>query len=77
MNTWIVILNDRHADIEAFAFDNPNNAVNYAKELVKRYGRFPEDIQEREYRIYLYYCTYSCEGDYVAVLKEQELNATP
>jgi hypothetical protein len=68
---YIVIINDRHEPPDAQPFTTQDAAVAYAKEYVvsETYGE--REPEEKYYDDYLYYCTYSPEGDYVAVVARQ------
>lgn len=46
MNTdiWIVLIEDRHADVEAMPFSSEKRAVEAAREQVLKNARHPDDI---------------------------------
>ena len=72
---FVVIIKDRHADVDAEAFDNPEDAIAYAKRMVNMMCRHKEDIEEElnEAMIrggWIYYCRYSCESDCVYAMKK-------
>lgn len=69
MDIYVIIINDRHTDIEAMTYADKEEAINKARELAKKYCRHPEDYKEHSYDGYLFFVSYSCESDYVAVLK--------
>ena len=76
MNVYVVIIEDRHADVDAEVFEDDNIAVKRAKALAKDYCRFPEDYEERlnDAMIkdgWLFHAQYSCEGDHVKVLARE------
>jgi hypothetical protein len=73
MKIYLAICLDHHQDACVRAFQTMTPAVAYAKAFVAAQGCPPEDVEEREYEGYPYYCTYG-EGD-KAYVKEAELNA--
>lgn len=71
MKIYIVIISDRHSDTEVRPFYNPNEAVTAARDLAKSYCRYKEDYEEEQLGRdigWLFYATYSCEGDHVHVV---------
>jgi hypothetical protein len=72
---WIVLVEDRHADVEAFPFSTEERAIAYAREQVQENARHPESISEEELTPamredgWVFFMTYSTEGDCVRVVK--------
>lgn len=75
MDTWIVIVEDRHADTDAFPFSTEERAVRYAREKARQYATRPEDVEEHELTAsmlkdgWVLYVEYSVESDSVRVVK--------
>lgn len=72
MKVYLVIIEDRHADVEVRPFYDADKAVAKARELAKEYDRFG-DYEESQIADWLFYASYSCEGDCVRVV-EAEIN---
>lgn len=62
MKVHVVIVDDTHADTEAYVFSDPEEAIAYAKDTARQYAEFPEDIEESQVGNYLYYARYSPES---------------
>lgn len=75
MKIYIVIIEDRHVDVEVEPFSTAELAIEYAKEARGANCRHPEDIEEGEITQdmrdegWLYHSTYSSEGDSVRVVE--------
>lgn len=63
---YIVIVNDRHVDLETYLFDNKETSFSFAREIAVKSCRFKEDYTEKyskqNERLAI---TFSCEGDNV------------
>ena len=73
---YLVIINDRHDDIEIKPFICERTAIKKAKELAKERTKRPEDYKEMSCyysKKWLFFAEYSCEFDFVGV-KKSELN---
>ena len=74
---YVVIAEDRHADVEATVYTTPGPAIDYAKaEARERSARWPEDLDEELNDAmradgWLYYGRYSCEGDSIRVVERE------
>lgn len=68
---YIVVISDRHEDIRTIPFKNKSDAIEYAKKTAKEYCRHPEYLKESIIDDFIYYIGYSCEGDYICVVKEK------
>ncbi len=80
MKVYVAMIADRHADVEAHVFTSDRAAIAYAKQCVAAYARHPESVEEQEVAGWLYYASYSPEGDAVWVVErevDKELKATP
>lgn len=76
MNIFIVIIEDRHADVEAVPFISKDAAIAHAQNVAKERARRPVDFQEgltdRMVKAgWLYYGTFSVEGDGVWVVERE------
>jgi hypothetical protein len=69
---YIVILQERHIDVDALPFSTKEAANSYARELAEFYARGPGDIEESPGE--LYHAGWGPEGDCVGVVK-RELDA--
>ena len=80
MKLYIAIVEDRHIDVEVQPFTTPEAAIAYARTQAEANDRGyvpdedDEDIGEQEIEGYVYYATYSPEGDSVSVV-ERDLDA--
>lgn len=68
----IVIHEDRHADTEVHAYTDVAKAIERAEDLVKTYGRHPDNVEntlngEMRRAGWIYHKTYSSESDSVRV----------
>lgn len=76
MKLYVAMIRERHSDTEAYVFSTPEAAVNYARSMVEAYARDPESVEERDIKGWLYYASFSGEGDAVWVL-ERTLDEAP
>lgn len=71
MKLYIVIWEDRHSDVTAHPFTDPDKAIAEAKRIAKEYAREECDYEEHDYGRddgWLFYAQYSCESDHVRVV---------
>ena len=66
---YIVVIEDRHCDVQVAAFLNRKDAIGFAKNEAAINCVNSEDIVEEKIEGWEYFCTYSCEGDCVRVEK--------
>jgi hypothetical protein len=74
---WIVIIEDRHADVDAYPFSTEEAAITAAQKAVTDGARHPEDKDEWDTELnaamlvdgWVFYTRYSSEGDCVRVIK--------
>lgn len=71
MKVWVVIIQDRHSDVNIEVYDTISTAVHRAEELAKQHCRHPEDYKELKIADWAFHATYSCEGDCVTVLEKE------
>lgn len=69
---FVVLIEDRHTEVEPYVFRDEDEAIEFAKEFVHQEARRAEDVEELEIDGWLYYATYSVEADCVSV-REVEL----
>jgi hypothetical protein len=73
MEIYCVILEDKHYDVDVKVFSDHDKAIKYAEELARYYGDDEFDAQPITKSMlndgYVFYVTYSCEGDSVTVIK--------
>ena len=73
MRIYIVIIEDRHSDMEVLPFSSADDAVKFAKKTARAYCRHGKvvaglnDAMKKDG--WLYYGQYSCENDNVRVLE--------
>lgn len=73
---YLVIVNDRHADIEVTPFTMKDTAIAFAEEQAEA-NALDHDDWDRELTDgmiadgWVWYCNYSCEGDDVAVVRRE------
>lgn len=59
-----VLWEDRHSDTTVKPFTDLNEAIEYAKTQAHESSqKYPEDYKESKIEGWLFYVTYSCEGD--------------
>jgi hypothetical protein len=79
---WIVLIEDRHADVEASPFSTEEAAVTAARRMAAEYARDPEDVGDAALTVgmrqdgWVLYLPYGPEGDCVRVLKRQMAEET-
>jgi len=71
ITVYVVLINDRHADLEVELFTQPNVAIARARTLAKEYCRREEDYEEFRIANWLFYAKYSVEGDWVRVIERE------
>ena len=72
MKVYVVVLEDRHIDIQVEVFKDRGEAIAEAKRQAKDGCRYGEDYKEHNYDGWEFHADFSCEGDCVFV-KEVEL----
>lgn len=65
---YIAMINDRHTDPEPYPFSTAEAAIAYAKACAAEYARNPDYIEAQPIDGWLYYASYSTEGDSVWVV---------
>ena len=81
MTVFLVITEDRHADVEVTPFTDEAAAVAFAERQVRDNARHPESIEPEDRELndrmradgWLWYCQYSGEGDNVRVIRRELL----
>lgn len=68
---YIVIVEDRHTDVEVIPFASKDAAILVARSLAKQYCRHEEDYEECDIKGYLFNAVYSCEGDSITVIAKE------
>jgi hypothetical protein len=68
---YVIIINDRHADINAEVWSDEAKAKARARQLAKAYARSPADIDEQKIADWVLHLSYSCEGDAITVLRKE------
>lgn len=67
---YIVILEDRHVDVQVFAYTVLGVAMNKAKEIITEYDFHEHEGFEYKYTdTFLFAAPLSCEGDHLSVNK--------
>lgn len=73
MKVYILIINDRHSDIDVEVFSDKEKSITQAKALAKKYCRHEDDYEERKVADWIFYAQYSCEGNSITVLEKEVL----
>lgn len=71
MNVYIVNIDDRHSNISTYVFADPDKAMEFAKAEALDLCRDETYFEEMTVHGWLYYATYSCEGDCVWVVEKE------
>ena len=73
MKLYVAICCDRHTDECVRVFSTPEKAIAFCKKFMEECAKFPEDIEEKPVKGWLFHATYSQQGDKVRV-EETELD---
>lgn len=81
-DVYVMITEDRHADVDVAVFTDPDMAVAKARAEVQEYLRRPEDLDETLNAAmtadgWIYYGRYSVEGDSIRVVKREVRGPSP
>ena len=75
MTVYIVMIEDRHTDVEVEVYSDETRAIARGKELAQEYagaGNEEEYLTTEMVKSgWLYNATYSCEGDSVSVQRKE------
>lgn len=71
MKLFMVIIEDRHADVKAHPFSDAEKAIETAKRVAKNLASHEDDYEEHDYQGWLFCAVYSCEGDCVRVVETE------
>lgn len=72
MKVYAVMIHERHSDPEVELFAQQDDAVGWAREEATSWLRDGEELDEPEgFYGYLYYGSWSGEGEYVAVVEKE------
>lgn len=71
MTIYVIIIEDRHTDVEVLAYTRLEAAIREAKKQATDLCRFPEDYEENDTGApgWKFYARYSCEGGSVHVVE--------
>lgn len=67
MKVYVAIVEDRHAETEAYVFSTPEKAIEFARKTAKESCFDMSDYEEIETKGWLFHVQYSCESDRVYV----------
>lgn len=71
MNTvYVVMVEDRHTDPEPFVFSTAEAAITFARREAHDLSHGDDQVEESDIGGWLYYATYSNEGDRVWVIEK-------
>ena len=70
---YLLVVHDRHTDDSHYLYGSRKEAIYNARKLAYEYCKFPEDYEEKKIEGWEFYANYSCESDYVKVVKLKEL----
>jgi hypothetical protein len=68
-SVFVVVVEDRHADVDVEVWTDREAAINRGRELAKKYCRHPDDYEEEQIADWLFYARYSCEDDSIRVIE--------
>lgn len=71
MEIYIAMIQDRHTDVEVHSFSDPDKAIDYARSRALESCKHDEYYEEQEVESWLFCASYSCEGDFVRVVKTE------
>jgi hypothetical protein len=71
MIVYIILIQDRHADVDAEVWSDKDKAIERARKLASDYCSHKEDYEESQIADWVFHATYSCEGDCVTVLQKE------
>jgi len=74
VSVYVAMINDRHCDPEPYVFSTAEAAIGYARSTAMEYARSHGDFEEHISPPpggWLYYATYSVEGDSVWVVEKE------
>lgn len=60
---FIVVIEDRHTDVEVHLFNDMSEAVKFAYQQATESARGDDDVEINDYPGWVFHCTYSLEGD--------------
>lgn len=67
---FVVLIEDRHVDINVELFEELDDAILYAKETANEYCQNKEDYKEIKIDTCLFYVEFSCEGDNIHIIEK-------
>jgi hypothetical protein len=70
---FVVLIEDRHADVDVEVYTDRDKAIARGRELAKEYCRYEDDYEENTNPAWLFNATYSCEGDNITVYERELL----
>lgn len=72
LTIYLAMVEERHTDTEAHPFSTAEDAIAYARKTAQESARRPEDFEEAAVPDgWLYYATFSVEGDCVWVVASE------
>lgn len=71
MRIYVVVVQDRHVDVDMKLFVARDAAIAFARATAKDNCRHAEDYLETNVEGWLFYARYSCEGDCVIVITRE------
>ena len=72
-SVFVVVIEDRHADVDVEIWNDKEAAINRGRELAKKYCRHEDDYEEEQISDWLFYARYSCEDDSCRVIERKIL----
>ncbi|MCP4540143.1 MAG: hypothetical protein GY832_23645 [Chloroflexi bacterium] len=69
MGVYVIIINDRHLDVDVLLYSDREEAVDTARDLAKTACSAKEDYEELKTGGGIFFAKYSCEGDYIRVIE--------
>ena len=73
-SVFVVVIEDRHADVDVEIWTDREAAINRGRELAKKYCSRQDDYEESQIADWLFYARYSCEDDSCRVIERPILS---
>ena len=71
---YVVLVSDRHSDIQVELFNDLDKAIGYAMSQVEELSNGKYTIDTKRIPGRIWFCRYSIEGDYVCIM-ERSVNS--
>jgi hypothetical protein len=75
MDIFVALVQDRHTDVDAAVFSKDDAAIAWARKMAGEFSSGPVNetlTEDMKAAGWLYYGSYSCEGDPVRVIRRKQ-----